>query len=475
MLGRFGQMVLALVTMRFATTFLSPDEMGRMMLILTVISFFSLFLVSPVGMFITRRLHAWNESGRLMVYFRYHLGFLFVVSLLSAFAVWFLGSFSLITINVNQGWLIGIVCSSLVLTTTNQTTISALNILGQRNWFVWLTLLTGVAGLLASVLLTINISKEASVWIFGVILGQTLGGIIGWVALSRKFDVSGTKETRPTYEELRRLAPAVASFVWPLTLTLVLAWTQNQWYRFFFEEKLGIYSLGLFVAGLGISVGIIGALESILTAYLLPSMYKRINMAEDGGWLKAWTEYAAIVYSTLLMFVVYIFCLAPELTRILVGSMYQPAAQYVAWGALIELFRVSGGVIGLVAHATMKTRLLLWPAILGAATSIVLVTMLLPSQGATGVAMALALAGLVVSVSSAFFMLERVSIQLSLADVAKMVSMGTAIWLATIVLRNIQFSNNPMVSAIATAVGSGLILLAVLYFALNKKIRGFAA
>lgn len=472
-LGRLGQMMLALAAMRFATTFLSPGEMGRMTLVLTVTSFFSLFLVSPAGMFITRRVHAWHESGRLMTYLRYHLIFLLVVSISSAFAIWLLGALGSMTINVKQGWLIALVCGSLLLTTTNQTTISALNILGYRHLFVWLTLLTAGGGLLASTLLAITISKEATIWIVGIILGQAIGGSIGWAVLLRKLKVSGMHEVKPIYKELPRLVPAVASFVWPLTLTLALAWVQSQWYRFPFEEQLGIYSLGLFAAGFGISAGIIGALEATLTAYLLPSMYKKINMAPDGGWLKAWTEYAAIVLTTLLMFVVFVSCLAPELTRILVGSMYQPAVKYVAWGALVELFRVTGGVIGLVAHAKMKTRMLLWPSIIGAATSAILVTALLPAQGELGVVFGLVFAGAAVSLSSAFFMLDRAAIRVSWIDVAKLILMGVAFWLVTDVVRSVQFSTVPMISAIVVVICSGLVLLATLYFSLYKRIKAF--
>jgi O-antigen/teichoic acid export membrane protein len=270
------------------------------------------------------------------------------------------------------------------------------------------------------------------------------------------------------------LIPAVASFVWPLTLTLALAWTQNQWYRFAFEERLGIYALGLFVAGFGISAGIIGALEATLTAYLLPSLYKQINKAENDGWIGAWSEYAAIVYSTLLMFVVYICCLAPELTRILVGPMYQSAVKYVAWGALVELFRVSAGIIALVGHAKMKTKLLLWPGIIGASTSVALVTLLLPAYGEWGVAIGLVLAGVAVSLSSAIFMLDRTAVSVTWADAMKLILMGAALWLVTFVLKSVESTTSPMMSAVTVAACSGLALLVILYFALFKRIRRFA-
>lgn len=473
MLGRIGQMILALAAMRFATTFLSPEEMGRMILILTVTSFFSLFLVSPVGMFITRRLHAWYESGKIIIYFRYYFVFLLTISFFATFVIWLLLKFGLLSLNVEQGWLMAIVGSSLVLTTTNQTTISALNILGYRSWFVWLTLLTGATSLLASILLVLGISKEASVWIIGIITGQAFGGSLGWFILLRKFKVMDTNQEIHFYKYLPRLIPTVASFVWPLTITLALAWTQNQWYRFVFEQSLGIYALGLFVTGFGISAGIIGALEATLTTYLLPSLYKQINNVEHDGWFGAWCEYAAIVYSILLMFIVCICCLAPELTRILVGPMYQSAVKYVMCGALVEFFRVSAGIIALVAHAKMKTNLLLWPGIIGASTSVVLITLLLPAYGEWGVAIGLVLAGVAVSLSSVIFILDRTVVLVRWVDVMKLILMGASLWLITFLLKSVESTTSPMLSAVTVAACSGLALLGILYLAFFKRIRRF--
>lgn len=467
-------MILALVSMRFATTFLSPDEMGRLTLILTVTSFFSLFLVSPVGMFVTRRLHAWYESGKLIIYLRYHLVFLLAVSVFATFAICLLLAFGLLSINVEQSWLIALVSSSLVLTTTNQTTISTLNILGYRSWFVWLTLLTGAGSLLASILLVIGISQDAKVWIIGAIFGQAFGGSLGWVVLLRKFKLTDTNQERNSYKDLQRLISAATSFVWPLTLTLVLAWTQYQWYRFAFEENLGIYALGLFVTGYGISAGIVGAVEATLTAYLLPSLYKQINKAENDGWFGAWSEYAAIVYSIMLMVVLYICCLATELTQILVGSMYQSAFKYISWGALVELFRFTAGIIALVAHAKMNTKLLLWPGIIGASTSVALVSLLLPVYGEYGVAIGLLIAGVAVCLSSAIFMLDRKAISLRWADVMKLVLMGAALWLVTFVFKSVESTTSPLMSAVTVVACSGIALLAILYFSFFNRIKRFA-
>src|SRR5574340_542388 len=74
--GRAAQFLLALAMMRVATTLLSPEEMGRMSLVTTTTAFFALFLINPVGMFINRRLHAWQSSGLARHYLTCYAGYL---------------------------------------------------------------------------------------------------------------------------------------------------------------------------------------------------------------------------------------------------------------------------------------------------------------------------------------------------------------------------------------------------------------
>ncbi|QWD09489.1 hypothetical protein G6713_01695 [Polynucleobacter paneuropaeus] len=474
--GRIAQVFLALATMRLATTFLSPEEMGRMTLILAVTSIYSLFFVSPTGMFITRRLHSWYESGKLPHYLIYHFIFLIFVSILAAVTILIFFDLSSLTIDVQIGWLIALVCSSLLVTTSSQTLVSAINILGYRNLFVWLSLLAGCASLIVSVYLVIAIGKEAYIWILGIIIGQAMGGIFGLSALINKglLRTASKKGLFGIHKNSLKLIPSFIEFIWPLTIALGLAWVQNQWYRFAFEDALGIYALGLFVTGFGISAGIIGAMESALTTYLLPNMYKKINGATQEVWIRAWAEYAAIVYSIIFLLLIYISFLATELTQILVGPMYQSAAKYVAYGAAFEFFRVLSGIIALVAQAKMKTRTLLWPGLIGATTSLGLILLLLPPFGEWGVVIGLVSSGLFASISSAFFILDKRVILLALAGVPRLLLMVAALLVSILLFKSIQFPFNSMISSIIVVGCSGGMMLIVLYFSLLKRVRFFS-
>ena len=68
--GRILNVFLLLLAMKAMTTLLSPAEVGRVYLIISIVAFFSAVFIGPVGMYINRHLHEWNNRGSV----RYYLG-----------------------------------------------------------------------------------------------------------------------------------------------------------------------------------------------------------------------------------------------------------------------------------------------------------------------------------------------------------------------------------------------------------------
>jgi O-antigen/teichoic acid export membrane protein len=474
--GRISQIFISFLILKLATTYLSPNEMGRMTLIITIASLFSLFLVSPIGNFINLKLLPWKKSGFLILYLKYHFFYLFVVSLFSGLIIFFLLSFNLFKIDLEQSWLIGVVICYLLAISFNQTIIPSLNILGLKNLFVFLSIFTGLVSLFSSVILIINFSKEAVIWILGLIIGHSIGGVIAWIFLLLKFKNSQKKINIDFFEEKmlpKIFSPTIISFVWPLTLALVLSWVQNQWYRFEFAKTFGESELGLFAAGLMLSVALIGSLESILTTYLLPIVYKKIHKTKNVSLIEIWTQYALIVYPVILMAVVYICLLSKELVLIFLGPAYQSIVEYVVWGALIEFFRVGSNTVSFVAHAKFNTKLLLWPAFFGALTLFILIHSLIFSHGILGISIALALAGLVLNVSSISFILnfKDFNFKFLIINLLKLIGMVISIYLSISFLKIIKFTDDTTVLALINLFVSGIFMLIIFYIGLNKNLK----
>jgi len=393
-IGRATQFILALAMLRVATTLLSPEEMGKVSLALTTIAFFAMFLVNPVGMFINRRLHAWQENGSARAYLERYVGYLVGVALLAAISLPLFNLSGLVNFGMPIGWLVALVCASLIFNTINQTSIPSLNMLGDIRRFVALSVATLAASFVCAVTLVETVQTSAQYWVLGLLLGQMLLAVVGTRMLFAKLGLHGVLPASPGIRG--RHLRVLFDFAWPVAFAAGLGWVQSQGYRYIMESHLGMAQLGLFVAGYGISAGMIAGFESILTTYFQPRLYRDANKDHPAEQAQAWRRYAAAVIPSLVLTVALIVLLAPEFTRLFLGERFQGAASFVVWGALAEAARVLTGVYSLIAHVYMRTRWLILPAAVGAALSISLCVLLIPPLGAQGAGVALTLAGFVV-------------------------------------------------------------------------------
>ena len=128
--GRAAQFLIALITLRVATTLLSPEEMGKVALVVTTTAFFALLLINPVGMFINRRIHAWQASGRGIGYLVRFAGYIALVATIAAISLPLFVMTGLVNFGIPTVWLIALVCGSVIFNTVNQTAIPCLNLLG---------------------------------------------------------------------------------------------------------------------------------------------------------------------------------------------------------------------------------------------------------------------------------------------------------------------------------------------------------
>jgi O-antigen/teichoic acid export membrane protein len=389
--GRAGQFILALAMMRVATTLLSPREMGRVSLVLTTIAFFALFLINPVGMFINRRLHAWQANGVVRHYLTRYLDYLILVGLLSSIILLLVAKTGQVNFGIPAPWLIVLVFGSIVFNTINQTSIPSLNLLGHSRWFVFLSVSTLSASFIFATLLVELLSPSAQYWVLGLLLGQLLLGFVGTKVLFSQLPNSKIIHEYPTIQKGH--FQALFRFAWPVAISAGLGWVQSQGYRYILKEQLGFSQLGLFIAGYGISAGMISAFESILTTYFQPRLYRDVNTDHIPGQIQAWQRYALAVIPALLLTVAFIIILAPELTRIFLGANFQSAKNYVVWGAFAEAARVLMGVYSMIAHVYMRTQWLILPGLVGAVLSVVLCIELLPGFGAAGAGIGLSIAG----------------------------------------------------------------------------------
>lgn len=390
-LGRIAQMLLMFVTVKVATTLLPPSEMAKIFLVGSIVGFYALFLLNPVGMFMNRRIISWNERGRVGYYLNFFWMYLFFVSIVALITLWGLVGFEWIDVHLPIFWVLALVFGSLMCTTINQVLISTLNMFEIRSWFVGLSLASTLMGLFLAIAVVNFVGPSAQNWMLGLLVGQAISAVIAWNVFFKSVNVAQDQEVLN-----RGHINGLIKFAWPISIAVVLGWVQTQGYRFLMEASLGLHELGLFVAGYGISSALISAFESVFTAYLQPLFYKGISSEDIYEQARAWHSYATAIFPSLILFGSIIFVIAPQLTNLMLGPDYGLSSKFVAWGVFAEVARVASGVYAMIAHARMKTRLLLIPSSMGAMFSIITVWYFLPKYGSESVGPSLMLAAFVV-------------------------------------------------------------------------------
>jgi O-antigen/teichoic acid export membrane protein len=457
--GNAAQFILLLLTMRLATGYLLPEEMGRLSLITAATAFFALFLVNPVGMFINRRFHSWDALGRARYYFKLHWIYLLIVCVVAAASLAALNNIQGFSFQFSTEWLLVLICGSLLFNTINQTAIPSLNLLEFRGRYITLTLATICGGLVSSFLLVRTFEPTAEYWLLGLLIGQTVFGVIG---VKLFFD----KLHPETYVQMpsRANLELLFHFAWPIAISVGFNWLQTQGYRFFVADSIGLVALGLFVAGYGISAGLMAAFESVLTTYFQPKFYKRVSDSNLDEQSLAWNKYAGAILPSLMLVTFLLVGLAPELTRFMVGPAYQSASQFVVWGVLAEGARVIAGVYSMSAHAKMKTRLLLLPNLLGAVICIALIWALAPELGAHGVGLARTLAGIGMVLAMHYLMIVVLEMKLPYWLILKGAAMGAALLSITTAGRWAMGGTQSLTSAGFLIVITGLAFLPMFYW-----------
>jgi len=425
-LARAFQFMLLLITLRVATALLPPSEMGKLAIITATVSFFALLLINPVGMFVNRRLYAWNEQGQGSKYLFYFSIYVFGVAIFSMIILLSFSSFLSFEKSISITTYLALVACSILFGSLNQTSIPYLNMFGRHFWFGTLTLATTAASLVLAFIAVSLAQRTAAWWFIGILSGQLLVGMCGLYLLRQTLNPT---ETHPitnfpfSAEALR----GFLNFSWPISIAVSLGWVQSQSYRFVVEHSLGLYNLGLFAAGYGISAGLTAGFESMITTHFQSVFYRQVNAEQPGSADAAWHTYARSVLPSITLTAFLIIGLAPQLTQLLLSEEYIGSYEYVMWGAVAELTRITIAVFALFAHAKMATRILIYPNLLGAVSALFLVWLFVQQYGITGIGPALLLSSLCSLFLTVYITAQFTKIRISIRSAGLPILMGAAL------------------------------------------------
>ena len=362
--GRILQIVLSLVAVRIMTTLLPAAEVGNYYLVFTIVSFFSMALLSPVGVYQNRKTHRWADEQ--VIYNRLFIfnGYLTSVCLVALPTVYCLHCFIGFGAAIPLSHLMLFIMIGLYCLTWNQVIIPLLNLLHHRVSFVVFSLLTLALGLSLSVLFALRISTTALVWLSGQAIAQALVTVVAFLYCRRV--VAGAFSVTEIMSAMKGDSfRNVLTFTLPLAATALLMWLQNQSYRMIVEQRVGLEFLGMIGLGLGIASNIAAALESVVQQVCLPVFYQEINTTDHETRTLAWNRMAQLTLPLYISLALFVSCLSPFLVDLLVHGKFAGTWLFVAVGAWIELCRMTTGLLATVAHAEMQTRHLIKSYLVG--------------------------------------------------------------------------------------------------------------
>ena len=399
MLGRGLQALTAVVAIRLMTSLLSPEEAGRYYILITLTTFFALFLINPMGMYINRKTHDWHRNRTMQSNLYLYWLYLLVIAFFALFVLLLLRSTIGLGMEITWLWLLAVIAGSLLFNTGNVTITTILNMLGNRIGFVVFTLLTMWVGMGLAVLFTTKIAGNAEYWLFGAILGQLVIFLVAYGYLTRELNnAKDGPHSKPVgIPQWETLLP-VLRFAWPVAITAGAGWVQMQSYRFVLGHFGGLGELGLFAVGYGIGASfMLGAFFTIFLQYYYPIFYGEISTADREGRRASWDKFAAYLFPAALLMAAFAIACAPYLTKLMVAAEFQDCGRFILWGVLAHFAFVVGSSFSMIAHAEMRTIWLIGPAVTGAILALVGILLLSRWNPQTGTGIALTAAGFAMS------------------------------------------------------------------------------
>jgi len=355
-----------LLTVRIATEFMSPKQVGTITQFIATAGFFVLILFTPVWHYMARGFCEWKDNGVLIDNIRSASKYILISTGLVAVIVFFIQyRFDMVT-GIDLWWVVLLAVLNFVFTSFYTIGANGFNILGNRKYFVFFSNVSVWVGLLfASLLFQLYNSVEH--WVLGIFLGYVVASISA-VALLYELkrnpgSINNSKDIMPFNKY------AVYKFSWPVMIIAIMWWMQSQSYRFIIPD---LTVIGLFAMGYGVAAAPIAMFEDIFSQFYEPIFYNELKSADQSGQVKAWNNYAAYYIPSVIAMGIFVASSGHFLVQLLLGEDFREAAKVVVtWAAVTETVRSIGSMLYQIGVAKVDQKLNLLPVGVGAVLSVI--------------------------------------------------------------------------------------------------------
>jgi O-antigen/teichoic acid export membrane protein len=456
-----------LVMIRVLTSILSPAEIGKYYLLISMVGIVSLVLISPVLMYISRHFYGWHQAGIGWAMIKKLFVFLIMVSAVSTLVLIVLKPFHLLGDQLSYGSLcilIPLLISGIITSVYPQ---ELLNIIGKfrafvllNNFELWgrITLICLFAMIYSPTAITVLGALTAWSLFFSIISGTVLYRCVQHVEKKNAFTVTGFRD--------------IFNFAWPFSIASGLYWCQADGYRFVLQHVSDLEAVGKFVVGFSLGATPILAIEGLFQQMYLPIFYKEISAETIESHTAAWNKYAKKVIRVFIPFAFYGAFAGPFLAHWLLHSTYWDVGIYAAFGAISQLFRIFSGTLTNGIIARKQTAAMLAPNLIGAIMALAGTFFLAGKNPMIGTGIALVLSYLAVSIGLYFKLADKIRIQIPFTDILKSITLIAPVCIILAVSFKFGFASVPVMNILVLFI-TGISLIYIQY-TLSKDVWLFS-
>jgi O-antigen/teichoic acid export membrane protein len=467
-LGRALQVLAGLLTIKVATTLLSPGEWGSVNQVMSLAVLGSSALLAPVATYIGRGFLEWLDEGTLHRRLGSYVRLVLAASLVLALAAWAIQAEAPLVSGVGPEWVGALVALYVVGYSLHTLATSGLNLLGHRLAYVAFGNIAAWGGLALAMYLSRG-GASPETWLLGIYGGFLLSSL-SYILL--KEYARKTSHSRPT--ATGQSVPfdwwTVFMFVWPQAVVYSLWWVQSQSYRFILDRLTDVAFVGLFAGAYMVCSVPMQTFETLFNDFYSPTLYRNLKDQGDQGIVQAWDAYASAYLPAVILFGAFLAGNATFLVKLLLGERFQVVAPILILPALTETMRAMSSSLYTLGIAKIDMTINLLPVLAGGLVAPVLLYLLAPHDPLIGTGIALFVAGLVV-LGTAIPMSYRV---LPVTWPMRRILAALALGLPLVVGGNLAsswLSDVTLVTALVAVLIAGLFMVSLQYLIARKWLR----
>lgn len=386
-LGRALQVLAGLVTIKTATTVLSPGEVGSMNQLMSLAILGTSALLMPMTAYIGRGCLEWMDAGILSQRLGSYLLIILAVALACGSVAWAIQTQLMVVSGMAPVWVGGLVVLYTVGFALHTMGSSGLNLIGHRFLYVLFVNIAAWGGFLLAIWWS---KQDASpeLWLLGIFFGFLLSSL-SYVLLDQYARGAVPVSAFHLPDVLPFDWKTMSMFVGPQAIAFLFFWIQTQSYRFVLSWVTDITTVGLFAAGYMICSVPMQTFESLFNEFYSPTMFRALKGQNIEGIARAWNDYAAAYIPAVILFGAFLIGNATFLVKLLLGEQFQVIASILIWPALTETFRAISSTLHQLGLAKVDMTVNILPVMIGAFVAPTLVYLLAPSEPLLGTALAL--------------------------------------------------------------------------------------